>query len=284
VVPGQQGEVLTTRQCAVLGSPIEHSLSPAIHRAAYDYLGLRWSYGRHEVVASELPGFVAGLDDSWRGLSCTMPLKHAVVRLGQPDEIVAALGVGNTLVFDGHPSDRSRTRVCNTDVTGLEAALRSTDAASAHSALIVGNGATARSALAAVARLGVTHVTVLARDPGKTKALTELGERLGVAVEHESLGGTIPSVDIALSTVPADAQRDLADAVASSASVVFDAVYDPWPTPLASAVADAHRAVLLNGLDLLAWQAVFQVELFTGKTVPVAVLLDAAHEALARRA
>jgi shikimate dehydrogenase len=103
-------------------------------------------------------------------------------------------------------------------------------------------------------------------------------------VEHKSLGGAIPAVDIALSTVPADAQRDVADAVASSAAVVFDAVYDPWPTPLASAVADAHRAVLLNGLDLLAWQAVFQVELFTGETVPVNVLLEAAHEALARRA
>lgn len=284
MVQGQRGEVLTPRQCAVLGSPIEHSLSPAIHQAAYAYLGLRWSYGRHEVVAAELQRFVAGLDDSWRGLSCTMPLKQAVVRLGQPDEIVAALGVGNTLVFDGHPSDRSRTRVCNTDVIGLEAALRSADAAAAHSALIVGNGATARSALAAVGRLGVQQVTILARDPEKTKALAELGARLGVAVEHKSLAGTIPAVDIALSTVPADAQRDLADAVASSASVVFDAVYDPWPTPLASAVADAHRAVLLNGLDLLAWQAVFQVELFTGETVPVNVLLEAAHEALARRA
>ena len=284
MVQGQRREVLTPRQCAVLGSPIEHSLSPAIHRAAYAYLGLDWSYSRREVVAAELPAFVAGLDDSWRGLSCTMPLKRAVVPLGQPDEIVTALGVGNTLVFDGHPSDRSRTRVCNTDVTGLEAALRSADAATAHSALIVGNGATALSALAAVARLGVMHVTVLARDMEKTKALAELGERLGVAVEHMPLGSAIPAVDIALSTVPGEAQRDVADAVASSAVVVFDAVYDPWPTPLASAVADAHRAVLLNGLDLLAWQAVFQVELFTGETVPVNVLLEAAHEALARRA
>ena len=284
MVQGQRREVLTTRRCAVLGSPIEHSLSPAIHRAAYAHLGLDWSYGRYEVVAAELPDFVVELDDSWRGLSCTMPLKHAVVPLGQPDEIVTALGVGNTLVFDGHPSDPSTTRVRNTDVLGLEAALRGADAANARSAVIVGNGATARSALAAVARLRVTHVTVLARDPRKTNALVELGERLGVAVEHEQLGGTVPAVDIALSTVPAEAQRDVAHAVASSASVVFDAVYDPWPTPLALAVIDAHRAVLLNGLDLLAWQAVFQVELFTGETVPVTVLLDAAHEALARRA
>lgn len=276
--------MLTTRQCAVLGSPIEHSLSPAIHKAAYAHLGLRWSYGRYEVVADELADFVAELDESWRGLSCTMPLKHAVVPLGQPDEIVTLLGVGNTLVFDGHPFDPAATRVRNTDVLGLEAALRSADAAGSTSALLVGNGATARSALAAVARLGVTEVTVLARDAQKTEALVVLGERLGVAVDHLQVGSSIPARDIALSTVPAEAQRDVADAVASSASVVFDAVYDPWPTPLASAVADAHRAVLLNGLDLLAWQAVFQVELFTGETVPVSVLLEAAHEALARRA
>ncbi len=80
--------MLTVRRCAVLGSPIEHSLSPAIHAAAYAHLGLDWTYERHEVVADGLAAFVAGLDESWRGLSCTMPLKEAVVRLGQPDDIV----------------------------------------------------------------------------------------------------------------------------------------------------------------------------------------------------
>ncbi len=284
MVPGEHGEVLTTRQCAVLGSPIEHSLSPAIHKAAYTHLGLTWSYGRYEIVADELSGFVAELDESWRGLSCTMPLKHAVVPLGQPDEIVTLLGVGNTLVFDGHPADPATTRVHNTDVLGLEAALRNADATGSTSALVVGNGATARSALAAVARLGVTQVSVLARNPQKTEALEVLGERLGVTVEHVQLGGSLPACDIALSTVPAGAQRDVAGAVAAASGVIFDAVYDPWPTPLARAVADVGRARLLNGLDLLAWQALYQVELFTGQTVPVAVLLDAAHEALARRA
>jgi shikimate dehydrogenase len=148
----------------------------------------------------------------------------------------------------------------------------------------VGNGATARSALAAVARLGVTQVTVLARSSQKTEALAILGDRLGVVVDHVQLGTSFPKADIALSTVPADVQRDLAAGLATSAGVVFDAVYDPWPTPLARAVADDGRAKLLNGVDLLAWQALYQVELFTGEVVPVSVLLDAAHEALARRA
>ncbi|HET7724538.1 MAG TPA: shikimate dehydrogenase [Propionibacteriaceae bacterium] len=276
--------MLTTRRCAVLGSPIEHSLSPAIHTAAYAHLGLDWTYGRYEVVAEDLPDFVEELDDSWRGLSCTMPLKHAVVALGHPDEIVSLLGVGNTVVFDGHPSDPSTTRIRNTDVLGLEAALRHAGADGSESALVVGNGATARSALAAVARLGVTRLSVLARDCRKTEALADLGERLGVAVDHVSLGSEVPSCDIALSTIPAEAQLHVADAVASAAPVVFDAVYDPWPTPLARAVTETGSGVLLSGLDLLAWQALYQVELFTDRTLPVSVLLDAAHAALARRA
>jgi len=284
VVHGEPGEVLTVRRCAVLGSPIEHSLSPAIHRAAYAHLGLDWTYDRYEVVADSLSAFVAGLDDSWRGLSCTMPLKAAVVSLGQPDDTVALLGVGNTLVFDGHPADPSTTRVRNTDVLGLEAALRDAGASGSASALVIGNGATARSAVAAAARLGVETVTVVARDAAKTVVLAELGSRLGVSVEHVQLGGAVPRADIALSTVPAQAQSDVAHAVAAGSSVVFDAVYDPWPTPLAQAVAERRHARLLNGLDLLAWQALYQVELFTGQSVPVTVLLAAAHDALARRA
>lgn len=284
MVPGKQREVLTTRQCAVLGSPIEHSLSPVIHQAAYRHLGLNWSYGRHEVKAGQLAGFVALLDDSWRGLSCTMPLKQAVVSLGQPDELVTALGVGNTLVFDGHPSDPATTRVRNTDVLGLEAALRDADGFGSSSALIIGNGATARSALAAVALLGVKQASVLARDANKTKALQILGKQLEVDVDHVQLGSRIPECEITVSTVPAGVQADLAEAVASTSTVVFDVIYDPWPTPLAQAVEAVGRARMLNGLDLLAWQALYQVELFTGQLVPIAVLLDAAREALARRA
>lgn len=276
--------MLTARRCAVLGSPIEHSLSPAIHAAAYEHLGLDWTYGRHQVVADELADFVAELDESWRGLSCTMPLKEAIVRLGQPDEIVTLVGVGNTLVFDGHPADPATTRVRNTDVLGLEAALRAADAQGATTALILGNGATARSALAAMARLGVRRTTVLARDPRKTESLATLGEELGVEVSHQSLGVPVPEVDVAVSTVPAASQSALADDVATSARIVFDAIYDPWPTPLARAAEQDGGAVVLNGLDLLAWQAVFQVELFTGRTVPVDVLLDAARKALAARA
>ncbi len=280
MVQGQPGKVHLVRRCAVLGSPIAHSLSPAIHQAAYAWLGLDWEYQRHLVEAEELAGFVAGLDRSWRGLSCTMPLKHAVVALGTADSVVQTLGVGNTVVFDGHPGDVSTTRVYNTDVPGLVSALRAAGAQDVSSAVLVGNGATARSILLALSELGVTRATVLARNPDKTRDLAGLGEPLGIEVTHLDLGATPSAADLVVSTVPAETSGRLAPAL--TADTVFDAVYDPWPTPLA---ADAARRGLrvVSGLDLLVHQAVGQVELFTGRTVPADLLLEAARDEQARR-
>ncbi len=273
---------MNRRICAVLGSPVEHSLSPVLHRAAYAWLGLDWTYERHRVEADELASFVAGLDRRWRGLSCTMPLKEAVVPLGVPDEIVTTLGVGNTLVFDGVPGDPATTLVRNTDVPGLESALRAAGVTSARTALLVGNGATARSSVCGVTRLGVTTAYVLARDSAKTDVLARLGERFGVEVLHLPWAGDVPDVDVVVSSAPATAVAGVADRVAQAAPVVFDAIYDPWPTALAVAAAAADRTVV-NGLDLLAHQAVGQVALMTGRDVPAEVLLTAGREALAAR-
>ena len=120
------------RRCAVLGSPIGHSLSPALHRAAYRELGLTtWVYDRFEVGESELADVVEQCDPSWRGLSVTMPLKVAVLELGEVDSVAELAGAGNTLIFD----DDAR-RVYNTDVGGLVWAVRRVtrrpDAASHH--------------------------------------------------------------------------------------------------------------------------------------------------------
>ncbi len=270
------------RICAVLGSPVEHSLSPVLHLAAYDWLGLDWTYERHRVEADELAAFVAGLDSRWRGLSCTMPLKEAVVPLGMPDQTVLSLGVGNTLVFDGDPGDPETTRVANTDVPGLESALRAAGVETAAAALLIGNGATARSTVCGVARLGVTTAYVLARNPGKTAVLGALGERFGVTVHHLDWDAELPEVDLALSSVPAPAASARAREIAHVTGVVFDAVYDPWPTPLAAAAQEAGRTVV-SGLDLLAHQAVGQVALMTGRQVPAEVLLTAGRQALSRR-
>ena len=264
------------RRCAVLGSPIEHSLSPVLHQSAYAKLGLDWSYERYEVTEPELPGFVAGLDPSWRGLSLTMPLKVAALGLGKVDELAALVGAANTVVLDP-----GGNRVYNTDVGGLVSAVVGAGAERVDRVTILGAGATARSSLVSAARLGASRVRVVARTPAKAERLRPLAESLGVELEVADWLAPLPVADLVVSTVTAGSADDRADEIAASGAVVFDAIYDPWPTPLAEAAKAAGRTVL-SGLDLLVGQAVLQVELMTGRQVEPAVLMSAGRTALGR--
>lgn len=266
------------RRCAVLGSPIQHSLSPALHEAAYAELGLTdWRYERYEVTEEELPGFVAGCDSSWRGLSLTMPLKLVAMQLGEPDEVASLVGAANTLVFDANTR-----RVHNTDVGGLVAAVQRALATEPDRVTILGSGATARSALVSAARLGASRVTVVARDPGKGERLRSLAEACGVGFSVASWDDGLEATDLVVSAVTAGAADARSVEISDCAPVIFDAIYDPWPTPLAEAAERAGRAVL-NGLDLLTEQAVLQIELMTGHRVDSALLLRVARSALAAR-
>ena len=258
-------------RCAVLGSPIVHSLSPLLHRAAYAALGLNWTYERFEVSAAGLADFVAGLDSSWRGLSLTMPLKEAVLGLGAVDPVARLAGAGNTLILGG------RRRVYNTDVAGLVWAVRRVTTGPVPRVTILGSGATARSGVVAVAQLGVEAVTVVARTPTKAASLAGLGAELGLAMRVQPWGSALPRADLVLSAATAGAVDPMADEIASSAPVVFDIVYAPWPTPLARAAAQAGCTVI-GGLDLLVGQALRQVELMTGQSVPAEVLYSALPE------
>lgn len=266
------------RRCAVLGSPVAHSLSPALHRAAYAVLGLDWTYDRHDVGEDGLAGFVAACDASWRGLSLTMPLKVAALSLGEVDAVAARAGGANTLVFDAD----GRRRVYNTDVGGLVWALRRAGVRDLPRVTILGSGATARSALLSVSRLGARSVTVVARTTARAEPLRDLGAELGVAVLVQDWSAPLPPADALLNTAVAGAADPLAEAAAASAPLVFDAIYDPWPTPLAVAATTAGRTVV-NGLDLLVGQALLQLELMTGSAVDAAVLYAAGRAALAAR-
>jgi len=272
-----------SRRCAVVGSPIAHSLSPVLHRAAYDWLGLDWAYSRHEVTPATLPGFVAGLDETWRGLSCTMPLKTAILDLGQPDATVEAVGVANTVVFDGAPGDPAATRVRNTDVEGLIEAVRGLGPADGpggwpepwpRTALVVGPGATGASAVYALAQLGLREVAAAGRSRRALDGLAERAAGWGVRLVPRRLDDAWPRVDLAISTVPAEVARSLAGVIVAAGDAVFDVLYDPWPTPLLARARQAGRATL-TGRDQLVHQARGQVRLMTGRTVPVAVLRDA---------
>ena len=259
------------RRCAVLGSPIEHSLSPALHRAAYAHLGLDWTYDRVEVDERGLASFVHRLDASWRGLSLTMPLKVAVLELGQVDQLARLAGAGNTLVMEG-----GEHSVYNTDVGGLIWAVEQVAVAPLPRVTILGTGATAGSALLAASDLGAELVTVVARTPAKAEALRALSDQLSVRLEIRPWSGKVPDADVVVSTVVSGAADGIALAVACSAPLIVDIIYDPWPTVLASAAQQAGCTVV-SGLDLLIGQALLQIELMTGRAV-TADLLYAALE------
>jgi shikimate dehydrogenase len=269
--------VLTPVRCAVLGSPIGHSLSPVLHRAAYAELGLDWRYDAVEVDEQGLAEFLDGLGEEWRGLSLTMPLKRAVVPLADSlDERTRVSGVGNTVVLD-----HGRRLVSNTDIPGAVAALVERGLGEVGDAVVLGGGATATSVLLALAELGCARATVLVRDPSRaeeTVAVVRAGTAL--ALEVGVLGSDVPRTDLLVSTIPAAAQDP---GVVSAAGAVFEVVYDPWPTPLAAAASRAGLTVV-TGLDLLAHQAVLQVELMTGSPVTVDVVRAAAESELLRRA
>ena len=260
------GEV---RHCAVLGSPIEHSLSPALHRTAYTDLGLSWTYDRVEVDEQRLAPFVSGLDASWRGLSLTMPLKVAVLKLGQVDELAKLAEAGNTLILEG-----GERWVYNTDVGGLVWAVGQVAAAPLPRVTILGTGATARAALLAATQLGAQLVTVVARTPARAEALRRLGDELGVRLDIRPWSGQLPNADVVVSTVVSGAADSIAQAVADSAPLIVDIIYDPWPTVLAAAAKRAGCAVV-SGLDLLVGQALLQIELMTCRSVAADVLYAA---------
>ncbi|NUS10187.1 MAG: shikimate dehydrogenase [Streptomyces sp.] len=270
-----------TRRAAVLGSPIAHSLSPVLHRAAYAAMGLgNWRYDRFEVDEAALPAFLAGLDPAeWAGLSLTMPLKRAVIPL--LDDITptaASVEAVNTVVL-GADGRRSGD---NTDIPGLLAALYERGITTVPSAAVLGAGATASSALAALARICTGEVTAYVRGPERAAEMRQWGERLGVAVRTADWAGAAAALDapLVVATTPAGAADHLAAAVPERPGALFDVLYHPWPTPLAAAWAERGGTVL-GGLDLLVHQAVLQVEQHTGRdSVPLAAMRAAGEAAL----
>lgn len=266
---------------AVLGFPAAHSLSPVIHRRGFELAGLdRWSYDIIELQPDALPAFLDGLDDSWRGFSVTMPLKSAAARLGICDPLVAKTGVANTLVID-HTDDGPVRRAYNTDVEGFVRAIRGTGVATLRSAVVIGSGATALSAMMALGSMGA-RVTLSARNADKAATLAKTGAALGLDTDV-SAWGQYKACDVAVSTIPAHATEHLGALVAARPGLIFDVIYHPWPTPLATA-AHAAEIPVLSGLDLLVHQATAQFALFTGRTVPAEPLLLAVRSAATARA
>ncbi|GHD94344.1 shikimate dehydrogenase [Streptomyces naganishii] len=272
------------RRAAVLGSPIAHSLSPVLHRAAYEELGLTdWSYDRFEVGEAGLPGFLDGLGPEWAGLSLTMPLKRAVMPLvDEVSDTAASVEAVNTVVF----TEDGRRLGDNTDVPGMVAALREHGIEQVERAAILGAGATASSALAALARVCSGEVVAYVRSDARAAEMRRWGERLDVEVRTAdwSRADEALTAPLVVATTPAGTTDALAAAVPERPATLFDVLYDPWPTALAARWSMAGGAVV-GGLDLLVHQAVLQVEQMTGRApAPLDAMRKAGERALAARA
>jgi shikimate dehydrogenase len=248
---------------AVLGHPIAHSKSPALHAAAYRVLELDWGYDAVDLDAHDLARFVGDLGPDWRGLSLTMPHKRVVLPLlDEVDAVAERVGAANTVLFDG-----GRRLGFNTDVAGIVRAFADHGVTSLERVQLLGGGATAASALAAVVQLGASSVLVSVRDPERARELETLAAALGVELLLRPFGAIVealPAPDAVVSTLPGGVAVDLTfPAALRAASVLLDVAYEPWPSALAAAWREQGGTVV-SGLEMLLHQAVAQVRVFVG--------------------
>lgn len=276
---------------AVIGSPIEHSLSPVIHRAAWAQLGVDgWEYRRLEQDADSLPRFIGGLGDDCAGLSVTMPCKQAVMPLLDViDPLASAVGAVNTVV----PSSGVLAGF-NTDVTGIASAIRracsQADRALPTSAVVLGARATASSALAALGELGIVTSTVAARRFGGPGSVVAASSRLGVSIDQvlwsdrDAVLRAVSGADLVISTLPAGVADPIAEHMTvREGQVLLDVVYSPRDTALRSAF-ERNGGIVAEGTDMLIFQAAAQVQLMTGRAPKTDVMRGALEAELARRA
>ncbi|MCL2788718.1 MAG: shikimate dehydrogenase [Micrococcales bacterium] len=293
----------TRRRAAVLGHPVVHSLSPLLHRAAYEALGIAptWEYEKFDVAEEALEeflGLVGALGplapSQWAGFSFTMPLKRRALALADhASPLAEATGVANTW-----SRDDDGWLASNTDVLGIASAmgdaharLRSGAGGSGRPSgqlrrgVILGGGATAASAVAAFSELGVRRTVVWARSRSRAAGVAVAAARLKARVQVQMWEGpgspleSLTEADVVVSTLPARGADELADILKGGGGslqgrILLDVVYDPWPTALAQAW-EARGGTVVAGLEMLIAQAARQVELMTGLQAPQAAMAAA---------
>ena len=260
---------------AVLGSPIAHSKSPALHAAAYSALGLDWNFRAVEVREGETARFFETLDASWRGLAVTMPLKREVMQhLDEIDAVAQRVGAVNTVLFD-----HGRRFGFNTDVYGVTRALGELGVTAPHRVVLIGAGATAASVVVAVAGMGARELLVVARAPERAAAVLLLAESVGLTASVAGLSDAIDGrADVVISTLPGgttlgdETINAFAPASFRTTTPLFDVTYGPAHSELVNSW-NAAGGTSANGLGMLLYQAVQQVRVFTGGG-PNAVLDD----------
>lgn len=275
----------STRRAGVVGHPVAHSLSPALHHAAYDALGLDWSYDAIDVEPGGLASFVAGLGPEWAGLSVTMPHKADARALAEFVEPMAKLlGVANTLLLQPVAGGRQIVGA-NTDVAGVHLALSEAGVEVPQAPMVLGGGATATAAVAALGELGARRIAVAVRSRGRAGGLLRAATAMGLDIRFvtfEDAPALLTQADAVVSTVPVDAGAALGESISDVTGVLLDAVYEPLVTPLGSSW-EAHGGVRVGGERMLLHQACEQVRLMTDRNAPIQDMEDALLRALVAR-
>lgn len=277
-------------KAGVAGYPIDHSLSPTLHNAAYESLGVDIDYRLYPAQVEELPSLIQGMDETWAGLSLTMPLKQAVIEhLDFVDGLAKTVGAVNTVCYQ--PTVDFVVGF-NTDVYGISEAVRETGEISTPSAIILGSRATASSALASCVELGIKdHITIAARNHGGPGSAVAAASRMSLSPTLAKISpkvvDSLPGTGLLISTLPAGVSDDLADQITQQAPdlsglTVLDVIYHPWPSKLVEATQN-RGATIVPGWAMLLHQAVSQVRLFTNRTPDVGVMRDALLAELERR-
>jgi len=247
---------------AVLGSPISHSLSPALHRAAFESIGIAGSYEAIDVPSGTLQQFFLAHESDFDYFSLTMPLKEEAHLLNVTcDKLSLRIGSINTLY-----KREGRWFGTSTDGSGFLAALAAQGYSTISHALILGAGGTAR-AVAGALDGNVETLTVMGRTSTRKDALESCVEKSTFNYLPWISDPEINSYDLIINTTPAGAADLLAENLPLQVTgLLFDVIYKPWPTVLASAWSDRSGKVI-NGKELLLWQGLDQLSLVLSQEI-----------------
>jgi shikimate dehydrogenase len=252
---------------SVLGFPLEHSLSPLLHREAYQFLGIEGSYTRQELQLESLHQFFTSQSDAFDYFLITMPLKEEALLLPVAvDPVASRVQSANTL----YRRDK-QWHLTSTDGSGFIAALKNHGASSFKKALVLGAGGTARAVVGALDGIA-DSITVLGRTSTRRDALESSVTKSHFEYVRWIENPEFPNFDLVVNTTPAGAADLLADSLSiGSCSLLFDVIYKPWPTVLASRWADCGGDVI-NGLELLLYQGIEQLSLALGRELDTLAL------------
>lgn len=259
---------------AVLGSPIAHSLSPLLHAIAYQHCGIQGSYEAIEVGSGELSSFIKGTQKNC--LSLTMPLKEeALLIADEISETAKKISSGNTLFLRNN-----KWNLESTDVAGFEYSLKSHGITSLNSVLILGAGATARAAVAYLSGIS-EKIHVVNRNTARQASMDSSSS---IKIDYLPWGSTelINSADLIINTTPGNAGEDFLPSVSQPRGVLFEVLYNPWPTKLAQAWSSSGAKVI-DGIELLIHQGISQVEIFSEKSLDRTELHALMREAALKR-